>query len=94
MLTETQAKYIELEKKKEEYKLFLEELKETTLKLKEEMGMGGHFQDAEGTVYQVHDALGRFVHFDKIEIKRTRRAGERSGSLALGAARDLGYEVK
>lgn len=94
MLTKTQAKYIELEKKKEAYKAFLEELKETVEKLQDEMGTGGHFQDGEGTVYQVSDHKGRFVHFDKYEVKRTRRQGERSGSLSLTAAKDLGYEVK
>jgi len=94
MLTNTQKKYIELEKKKEQYKVYLEELKATVELLNQEMGIGGHFQDAEGTVYQVHDNKGRFVYFDKYEIKRTRREGERSGSLSLTAARDLGYEVK
>lgn len=94
MLTQTQKKYIELEKKKEQYKLYLEELKATVELLKEEIGVGGHFQDDEGTVYQIAEATGRFVHFDKHEVKRTRREGERSGSLSLTAARDLGYDVK
>jgi len=94
MLTETQLKYIELEKKKEQYKLYLEELKAVIELLNSEMGTGGHFQDTAGTVYQVADHKGRFVHFDKFEVKRTRRDGERSGSLSLTAARDLGYEVK
>lgn len=93
-MTETQAKYIELEKKKEQYKAYLEELKEVIEKLENEMGVGGHFQDSDGTVYQVAEHKGRFVHFDKYEIKRTRRQGERSGSLSLTAAKDLGYEVK
>ena len=95
MLTVTQLKYIELEKKKEEYKAYLEELKETVEKLTDEMGIGGHFQDLHtGCVYQVADHKGRFVHFDKHEVKRTRKEGERSGSLSLTAARDLGYDVK
>ena len=94
MLSKAQLKYIELEKKKQEYKLFLEEFKEATEALSKEMGLGGHFQDMEGTVYQVHDAEGRFVHFDKFEVKRTRRDGERAGSLSLTKAKDLGYDVK
>lgn len=94
MLTDTQARYIELEKKKEAYKAYLEELKEVTEQLVSEIGIGGHFQDGEGTVYQVADAVGRFVHFDKHEVKRTRRNGERSGSLSLTDAKNLGYEVK
>lgn len=94
MLSTTQQKYIELEKKKEQYKLYLEELKETIELLNQEMGINGHFQDAAGTVYQIAESKGRFVHFDKYEIKRTRREGERSGSLSLTTARDLGYDVK
>lgn len=94
MLTDTQAQYVQLEKKKEEYKKYLEELKEVTEQLQKEIGIGGHFQDPEGTVYQVHEAAGRYVYFDKFEIKRTRREGERSGSLSLTAAKELGYEVK
>ncbi len=94
MLTDTQRMYVELEAKKDEYKKFIEELKEATQALVNEMGVGGHFQDMAGTVYQVDDAKGRYVHFDKFEVKRTRRGEEKSGSLALGKARDLGYEVK
>lgn len=94
MLTDTQKKYIELEKKKQEYKVFLEEFKEVTNQLHKEMGLGGHFQDAEGTVYQIFEAEGRFVHFDKFEVKRTRREGERAGSLAITKAKELGYDVK
>ena len=93
MLTENQKKYIELEKKKQEYKKLLEDFKKVTEDLSKEMGIGGHFQDAEGTVYQVHEADGKFVHFDKYEVKRTRRDGERAGSLSLTKAKDLGYSV-
>lgn len=94
MLTDTQIKYIELEKKKQEYKTFLEQFKEVTEQLSKEMGLGGHFQDAEGTVYQVYEAEGRFVHYDKFEVKRTRREGERAGSLSITKAKELGYDAK
>ena len=94
MLTKNQKKYIELEKEKQEYKTFLEDFKKVTEDLSKEMGLGGHFQDSEGTVYQVHEADGTFVHFDTYEIKRTRRDGERAGSLSLTKAKDLGYDVK
>lgn len=94
MLSDTQKKFIELEKKKDEYKSYLEDLKDITNQLVEEMGIGGHFQDSDGTVYQIHEAEGKFVHFDKYEVKRTRRDGERAGSLSLTKAKDLGYEVK
>jgi hypothetical protein len=94
MLSSTQTKYIELEKKKENYKLFLEELKQVTEQLAKEVGLSGHFQDAEGTVYQVEETQGKFVYFDRFEIKRTRRFGEKSGSLSLTKAKELGYGVE
>ena len=94
MLSSTQMKYIELEKKKEHYKLFLEELKHVTEELAKEVGIGGHFQDAEGTVYQIEETQGKFVYFDRFEIKRTRRVGEKAGSLSLTKAKELGYAVE
>jgi hypothetical protein len=92
-MTETQKKFVELDKKKAEYKEFLEEYKTTMSELVEELGVGGHFQDAEGTVYQAAECDGKFVYFDKFEIKRTRREGERAGSLSLKKAQELGYGV-
>lgn len=94
MLSSTQMKYIELEKEKENYKKFLEELRQTTEQLAKEIGIGGHFQDAEGTVYQVEESQGKFVYFDRFEIKRTRRIGEKSGTLSLTKAKELGYVVE
>jgi len=93
MLSSSQMKYIELEKKKDSYKKFLEELKEATQAVVNEVGVGGHFQDADGTVYQVEESDGKFVYFDRFEIKRTRRSGEKSGTLSLTKAKELGYEV-
>lgn len=93
MLSSAQTKYIELEKKKDSYKKFLEELKEATQAVVNEIGVGGHFQDADGTVYQVEESDGKFVYFDRFDIKRTRRIGEKSGSLSLTKAKELGYEI-
>ena len=94
MLTKKQLKYIELEKKKQEYKEFLEEFKAVTEELSDEIGLGGHFQDAEGIVYQIFEGTGKFVHFDKYEVKRTKRNGERAGTLSVTKAKDLGYSIK
>lgn len=93
-MTETQKKFIELDKKKAEYKQFMEEYSQAVNDLVSEMGVGGHFQDGEGTVYQTAECDGKFVYFDKFEIKRTRREGERAGSLSLKKAKDLGYGVE
>lgn len=93
-MTEAQKKFILLDKKKVEYKEFMEQFKMAVNDLVDEMGVGGHFQDAEGTVYQTADCEGKFTYFDKFEVKRTRREGERAGSLSLKKAKDLGYGVE
>lgn len=93
MLSDLQRKYIELEKKKAEYKLFIEEFTDVTKQLAEEVGVGNMFQDEEGTVYQVDIPNGKFVYFDQFTVNRTRREGEKSGSLSLKAAREAGFEV-
>lgn len=93
-MTEAQKRFIELDKKKAEYKEFMEQYAEAVNDLVSEMGIGGHFQDGEGTVYQTAECDGKFVYFDKFEIKRTRREGERAGTLSLKKAKDLGYAVE
>lgn len=93
-MTEAQKKFVELDKKKAEYKEFMEEYAQAINDLVSEMGLNGHFQDAEGTVYQTAECDGKFVYFDKFEIKRTRREGERAGTLSLKKAKDLGYNVE
>lgn len=92
-MTELQAKFVELDKKKSEYKEFMKLYRSVVDQLKEEIGLNGHFQDTEGTVYQVTDCEGKFQYFDKYEVKRTRRAEERAGSLSLKKAGELGYNI-
>jgi len=94
MLTDLQKKFVELDKKKVEFKELLEQYSSVVNDLVKENGLNSHFQDSEGTVYQVTECDGRFVYFDKFEVKRTRRIGERAGSLSLKSARDLGYRVE
>jgi hypothetical protein len=93
-LTDAQRRFIELDKKKAEYKKFIEDYNQSVQDLIKEVGVGAHWQDQEGTVYQTSQCDGRWVHFDRFEVNRTRRAGEKSGSLALKAAKDLGYNVE
>ena len=94
MLTPTQLKFIELDKKKAEYKKLMEEYQLIVKDLVAEIGLGGHFQDYEGTVYRTAPCEGKFVHFEKYEVERTRRAGEKAGTLALKTAKELGYSVE
>ena len=93
-MSEAQRKFIELEKKKEEIKKYFEELAAATKAVEEEVGIDGHFQDADGVVYQIVIPDGRFVQFEKIGYKRTRRPGEKKGDLSMTKARELGYVVE
>ncbi|NVM33970.1 MAG: hypothetical protein HWN81_00140 [Candidatus Lokiarchaeota archaeon] len=93
-MTDAQKQFIELEKKKNEIKKYFEELAEATQAVADELGVDGHFQDDEGTVYQIVIPTGRFVAFDKIGYQRTRREGEKKGDLSLTKARELGYVVE
>ena len=93
-MTSTQLKYIELEKRKEEYRRFLQELSDTINLLAKEIGTNGHFQDSEGIVYQLVESEGKFVHMDRYEVKHTRRPHERAGTLSLTKAKELGYNIE
>ena len=92
-MTEAQRRFVELDRKKAQYKDFLEQYKEAVNQVVKEIGIDGHFQDNEGVVYQAAECDGKFVYFDKFEIKRTKRADERAGSLSLKKAQELGYGV-
>lgn len=93
-MTEAQKRFVDLDKKKAAYKEFVEEYNKAILALKEEMGIGGHFQDYEGIVYQVDNCDGKFVYNTPLEVKRTRREGERAGTLSMKKAKELGYDVE
>jgi len=94
MLTDKQRRFVELDKKKAEQKEFAEQYSLAVKELIEEQGLNTAFQDGEGTVYQTAECDGKYVYFDKFEVKRTRREGERAGSLSLKAAKELGFSVK
>jgi hypothetical protein len=55
-LTEAQKTFIALEKRKAEYKTFLDELAQATKAVIAEIGTDAYFQDDEGTVYKT------FIH--------------------------------
>jgi len=90
-MTDIQLKFVELDKKKAEYKLFFEEYKESIIEVIDEIGLGKSFQDDEGIVYLTDECNGKFVYFDKFEIKRTRREGETKGTLSMKMAKELGH---
>jgi len=85
--------FLELERKKEAAKLIYKQLNEATEALAEEIGIGGHFQDDEGTVYQIIQPAGTFIEYHKVGYERTKRGEEKRGSLSVKRAKELGYDI-
>lgn len=92
-MTPTQKKFVDLEKQKEQVKLYFENLRNAVEELEKEIGVNGYFQDDEGTVYKVVVPDGKFVTFEHISYVRTRRPHEKRGDLSLKEAKDAGFEV-
>ena len=87
-------KLVELDRRKDEVKKFYEEYKETLEALVKEHGVGHSFQDDQQIVYQLAEANGKWVSFDKFNLERTKREGEKAGTLSIKRAQELGFEVK
>jgi hypothetical protein len=92
-MTEAQAKFIALERKKEEVKAYFEELNEAVAAVSREIGIGGYFQDDQGVVYKVVIPEGKFVYFEKISYVRTRRPHEKRGDLSMKEAEAAGFQL-
>ena len=92
-MTETQRKFVELERRKEEVKKYFEELQAATEALSKEIGINGYFQDEQGIVYKVVVPEGRFVHYEPLSYVRTRRAHEARGDLSMKEAEAAGYTL-
>lgn len=86
-------KFIELDKKKAEVKLFYEEFDATVKEMVETYGLDAHFQDEEGTVYLIGTCEWKAIKMTPFEIKRTKREDESKGSLSMVKARELGYQT-
>jgi hypothetical protein len=94
MLTDTQKKLIELDKRKEEIKKYHEDLKETLTLLEKEQGINTYFSDEEGIVYKIVEPDGRFVYFEKLGYIRTKRPNEERGTLSVKEAKEHGFAIK
>jgi hypothetical protein len=92
-MTETQKKFVELERKKEDIKKFFDELNLATEAVVKEIGVNGFFQDEQGTVYKVVVPEGKFVYFEKFSYVRTRRAHEKRGDLSMKEAEGAGFRL-
>ena len=88
------AAVIEADRKKAEAKKIYDELKEANKNLLEVTGFGYMFQDTEGVVYEVSEPEYKTIYFEKVDILRTRREGEKKGSLSMEKARQCGFIVE
>jgi hypothetical protein len=94
MLTEDQKTFVNLTKKLEQLKEQRKEVGQALEELSLKIGVGSSFQDPEDkTVFEIVVPDGKYMYFDKIDYVRTRREGERSGSLSLKRAKELGYDL-
>ena len=94
MLNDKQQKFIELTKQLEAVKEQRKEISSQLEVLANEIGVGASFQDpTDKTVFEIVIPDGKYMFFDKIDYARTRREGERSGSLSLKRAKELGFEL-
>lgn len=93
-LTETQKRYIELDKQKDMVKRYYEELEQVTALLAQEVGIDQYFQDPEdGVVYKIVVPDGKFVHFNKYDVIHTKREDEVKGSLSKVEAQRAGFDT-
>ncbi len=92
-MTPSQIAFVELEKRKEEYKAYLEEFDEVLAAVVDEVGIGKYFQDDDGVVYKTVVPGGRWVRFESLGYVRTKRNGEDKGSLSVKEAKENGFEV-
>lgn len=94
MMTDTQKKFVELEKRKEEIRKYYEDLEAAVVALVAEQGLNSYFQDEQGTVYKLIECEGRYVKFDKYGYNRTKRLGEERGTLSVKEARERGFSIE
>jgi predicted RNA-binding Zn-ribbon protein involved in translation (DUF1610 family) len=94
-LERLQLAYCEMDRIEHEHKQFYKDRAALLSRIEELAGVGYHFQDEEGVVYEIAPKKGQWVDFSPYEMHRTRRDTDVSGrgSLSLDRAEELGYEV-
>ena len=94
MLTDEQQKFLELSKRSESLRSELKELGSELEGLLKTIGIGSSFQDpTDNTVFEVVVPNGTFVSFKSVDYDRTKREGEKRGSLSMTRAKELGFAL-
>jgi hypothetical protein len=74
-----------------QYRLLIEEIAQN-IDLIEENHIA--FQDKWDVVYKIEPATGEYVEYKHWTLKRTRRPGEKRGTLSIEEAKRLGFEMR
>lgn len=85
--------FVELEKRRDGYKQYVEELAQALRVVVDEIGVGGYFQDDDGIVYKIVVSAGKWVPFESVSYLRTKRPGEDKGSLSIKEAKEAGFTL-
>lgn len=90
------AAYVELDRLEHAHKQFYKDRAAAFARIEALIGVGGHFSDDAGIVYEIAPKKGQWVDFTPYEMHRTRRDTDASGkgSMTLDRAEELGYEVE
>ena len=86
-------RFIALDREYPKIREWLDTYREAKRAVFAELGCGQYFQDDEGIVYKTEEIEGKFVYFDPVDIKRTKREGETRGSLSVKEATEAGFAV-
>ena len=86
-------RFIALDREYPKIREWLDSYREAKRAVFAELGCDKYFQDDEGIVYKTEEIEGKFVYFDAVEIKRTKREGETRGSLSVKEATEAGFTV-
>jgi hypothetical protein len=77
----------------ETVKPLLEKMSELKADIAARYKIGTHFQDTDGTVFEIDAQEWKSVRMETFAINRTRREGEAKGSLSEKRAKELGYTL-
>lgn len=93
-MTDEERAFVELDRGYPAIKKYFDDRKLALEALAKRHGIGHHFQDDQGIVYEVVIPEWKQVPMEHIGINRTRRDGETKGSLSEKRAKELGYTAK
>ena len=91
-MNDLQEKFIALAKKKEDLEKQLKHLNTELAEVMRQLPLGEMFQDPnDKIVYQIIWPSGRYVEYKTIDYIRTRKEGEKTGTLSIKAAQEAGF---